>query len=131
MATVGHLLGDRMKNTLMWCYYSWDSIMNLKYNPFRYIGNMSLQCYFMTTLSIVWSVAFCGLIAGWMNIIPLIWGHVGLVSAIFITYATFKDAEEKKTAWFESLNRKYTLTKAYKNRDKTRNACRWDIDIEA
>ena len=120
-----------MKNTLMWFYYSWDSIMNLKYNPFRYIGNMSLQCYFMTTLSIVWSVAFCGLIAGWMNIIPLIWGHVGLVSAIFITYATFKDAEEKKTAWFESWNRKYTLTKAYKNRDKTRNACRWDIDIEA
>ena len=131
MATVGHLLGDRMKNTLMWCYYSWDSIMNLKYNPFRYIGNMSLQCYFMTALSIVWSVAFCGLIAGWMNIIPLVWGHVGVVSAIFVTYATFKDAEEKGSAWFESWSRKYTLSKAFRNRDKSKNACKWDLDIEA
>jgi hypothetical protein len=64
-----------MKNKLMWFYYSWDSIMNLKYNPFRFIGNMSLQCYFMLALSIIWSVAFCGLIAGWMNIIPLVYGN--------------------------------------------------------
>ena len=131
MATVGHLLGDRMKNTLMWFYYSWDSIMNLKYNPFRYIGNMSLQCYFMTALSIVWSVAFCGLIAGWMNIIPLVYGHVGVLSAIFMTYATFKDAEEKNTPWFQTWSRNYALTKAFKNKDKTKNACKWNLEIEA
>ena len=85
----------------------------------------------MTALSIVWSVAFCGLIAGWMNVIPLVWGHVGVVSAIFVTYATFKDAEEKNSAWFDSWSRKYTLTKAYKNKDRTKNACKWDLDIEA
>ena len=76
-------------------------------------------------------VAFCGLIAGWMNVIPLVYGHVGLLSAIFMTYATFKDAEEKKSAWFETWNRNYTLTKAYKAKDKTKNACKWNLEIEA
>ena len=120
-----------MKNKLMWFYYSWDSIMNLKYNPFRFIGNMSLQCYFMLALSIIWSVAFCGLIAGWMNIIPLVYGHVGVLSAIFMTYATFKDAEERNSSWFQTWSRNYALTKAFKNKDKTKNACKWDLEIEA
>ncbi len=91
-----------MKKSLLWCYYTWDSIMNLKYNPFRFIGNMSLQCYFMTALSIIWSIAFSGLIAGWMNVVPLVYGHVGVLGAIFMTYATFKDAEEKEAAWLKN-----------------------------
>ena len=131
MATVGHLLGDRMKNALMWFYYSWDSIMNLKYNPFRFIGNVSLQMYFMTVLSIFWSMAFCALIAGWAGIVPLLYGHVLTLAAIFVTYGTFIDAEKQESAWFMKWAHDYKMKKAFANRDKPRNACRWDIDIEA
>jgi len=53
-----------MKNKLMWFYYSWDSIMNLKYNPIGYIGDTSLRAYFMTVLSIIWTLVFCTYIAG-------------------------------------------------------------------
>ena len=35
-------------------YYGWDSVMNLKYNPIRFIGDMSIQMYTMTVLSIFW-----------------------------------------------------------------------------
>ena len=75
-----------MKNALMWFYYSWDSIMNAKYNPLSYIKNISLQMYFMIMLSIIWTASFCGLIAGWANVIPLIYGHIGVLFAIFMTY---------------------------------------------
>ena len=115
----------------MWFYYSWDSIMNLKYNPFRYIGNMSLQCYFMTALSIVWSVAFCGLIAGWMNVIPLVYGHIAFIFSAFLTYSIFEDAARDGSEWFLKWDRDYTLSKAFRNKDRTKNACRWDLDIEA
>jgi hypothetical protein len=120
-----------MKNAMLWLYYSFDSIMNLKYNPFRYIGNISLQYYFMTALSLVWTMAFCGLIAGWSQILPLIYGHVGVLAAIFLTYGTFKDAERGGYVWFQKWDERYTLAKAYANRDKTKNSCRWDLEIEA
>ena len=48
-----------------------------------------------------------------------------------MNYATFKDAEEKNSAWFQTWSRNYALTKAFKNKDKTKNACKWDLEIEA
>ena len=120
-----------MKNALMWFYYSWDSIMNVKYNPFSYIRNVSLQMYFMTVLSIIWTMAFCGLIAGWTNVLPLIYGHVGVLFAIFMAYGAFKDAERDKTPWYENWSSQYALKRAYNRRDKTKNACRWNLEVEA
>ena len=120
-----------MKNKLIWLYYTFDSIMDLKYNPFRLIGNVSMQYYFMTALSLRWTLAFCSLIAGWAQIIPLIWSHIGILSAIFVTYATFKDAEKDGYIWFQNWNKAYTLSKAYKGKDKTKNACKWDLEKEA
>ena len=131
MATVGHLLGNRMKNKLMWFYYSWDTIMNLKYNPIGYIRNTSLQMYFMLVLSILWTLTFCGLIAGWMNVIPLIYGHIAFIFSVFFTYGIFEDAAKDGREWFLKWDREYTLSKAFKNKDKTKNACKWDLEIEA
>ncbi|MBB00433.1 MAG: hypothetical protein CMN34_05840 [Saprospirales bacterium] len=120
-----------MRNALMWFYYSWDSIMNVKYNPLSYVRNVSMQMYFMTALSILWTATFCGLIAGWTNVIPLIYGHIGFLFATFMTYGVFKDAERDRPKWFEKWNTDYLADRAFKNRDKTKNACRWNLEIEA
>ena len=116
-----------MKRLLMNFYHGWDSVMNLKYNPIRFIGDMSVQMYVMTVLSIFWSMAFCALIAGWQGIIPLIYGHVGVLAMIFLTYATFKQGNDRNEEWFkrwtEELNRKPV--------DRTKNACKWDLEKEA
>ena len=123
--------GGRMKNKLMWFYYCWDSIMNLKYNPISYIRNTSLQMYFMIVLSILWTLTFCGLIAGWMNVIPLIYGHIAFVFSAFFTYGIFEDAARDGREWFLKWDKEYTLSKAFKNKDRTKNACKWDLEIEA
>jgi len=131
MAQVGLLCGEQMKNKLMWFYYSWDSIMKLKYNPIGYIGDTSLRAYFMTVLSIIWTLVFCTYIAGWMNVMPLLFGHVLFVFATFFTYAVFEDAKKDNKAWFQDWDEKYILAKAFRNRNKKKNACRWDLEIEA
>lgn len=120
-----------MKNALMWFYYSWDSIMNAKYNPLSYVKNISLQMYFMIMLSIIWTASFCGLIAGWANVIPLIYGHIGVLFAIFMTYGVFKDAEKAGAPWYDKWTSKYAMRTAYVKRDKTKNVCKWDLEIEA
>lgn len=81
--------------------------MNLKYNPISYIRNTSVQMYCMVALSLLWTLTFCTLIAGWMNVIPLIWGHVGFVFAVFFTYGIFEDAKRDGAAWFKSWARDY------------------------
>ena len=120
-----------MKNALMWFYYSWDSIMYAKYNPLSYVKNISLQMYFMIMLSIVWTASFCGLIAGWANVIPLIYGHIGVLFAIFMTYGVFKDAEKAGAPWYDKWTSKYAMRTAYVKRDKTKNVCKWNLEIEA
>ena len=128
---MGILFGARMRNKLMWFYYSWDSIMNLKYNPIGYIREPSLQAYFMTVLSIIWTLVFCTYIAGWLNVMPLIIGHVLFVFATFFTYAVFEDARRDGKAWFQNWDEKYILSKAFRTRNRSKNACRWDLEIEA
>ena len=118
MAAVGHLLGDRMKNKLMWFYYCWDSVMNLKYNPIGYIRDTSVRMYLMIVLSIVWTLTFCGLIAGWMNVIPLVYGHIAFIFSVFFTYGIFEDAARDGREWFLKWDRDYTLSKAFRNKDK-------------
>ena len=120
-----------MKNKLMWFFYSWDSVMNLKYNPLRFIGDVSLQCYYMIVLSILWTLAFCGLIAGWTGVIPLLAGHVGILFAIFFTYAIFYDARKGGSQWFADWNSSYNMHLAHKNKDRSKNACKWDLEHEA
>ena len=120
-----------MKNKLMWFYYSWDSIMNLKYNPLSYIRDTSMQMYLMIVMSILWTVTFCSLIAGWMNLLPLLYGHILFVFSTYFTWSVFADAKREGKEWFQQWDEKYTLAKAYKNKDKTKNACKWDLEIEA
>ena len=33
--------------------------------------------------------------------------------------------------WFEKWNTDYLTNRAFKNRDRTKNACQWNLEIEA
>ena len=118
-----------VKKLLMGFYNGWDGVMNLKYNPIRFMGSMAWQMYSMTLLSIIWSCTFCALFAGWQGIIPLLYGHVALIVVIFFTYATFKEGNERNEKWFatwqEEINKKEYFT------DITKNTCKWDLEKEA
>ena len=116
----------KLKASMMWFYYTWESFMNLKYNPFRFIGDVSMQMYLMLALSIVWTACFCSLIAGWSGLIHLIYGHV-----ITMTYATFKDAERSNAAWITKWKEDYNLLSLFKRRGKNKNICQWDLEKEA
>ncbi len=96
-----------IKAFMMWFYYTWEVFMNLKYNPFRFIGDVSMQMYWMTALSIAWTASFCALIAGWAGLIPLIFGHVLIIFAMFMTYATFKEAEKNNALWINRWKEDY------------------------
>jgi len=128
-STQGEDMNRGVKKLLMGFYNGWDGVMNLKYNPIRFMGSMAWQMYSMTLLSIIWSCTFCALFAGWQGIIPLLYGHVALVAVIFFTYATFKEGNERNEGWFKSwqeeINKKEYFT------DTTKNTCKWDLEKEA
>lgn len=76
------------------------SIMDLRYNPLRFIPDPVLQGYLLMALFVMWS-GFFGIIAiyymGWLGYsIPVSIGvHLGLIVPTIITNAVFLDAERK------------------------------------
>jgi len=74
-------------------------IMDLRYNPLRYIPDTVMQGYLLMALFVMWS-GFFGLIAiyyiGWLGYsIPVAIGvHLALVVPTIITNAVFEMAEE-------------------------------------
>jgi len=77
------------------------SIMDLRYNPLRYIPDPVLQGYLLMALFVMWS-AFFGIIAiyymGWLGYsIPVSIGvHMCLIVPTIITNAVFLDAERNQ-----------------------------------
>lgn len=76
------------------------SVMDLRFNPLRFIPDPVLQGYLLMALFVMWS-AFFGLIAiyymGWVGYsIPVSIGvHMALIVPTIITNAVFLDAEKK------------------------------------
>ena len=62
---------------------------------------------------------------------PLLYGHILFVFSTYFTWSVFADAKREGKEWFQKWDEKYTLAKAHKNKDKTKNACKWDLEIEA
>ena len=52
-------------------------------------------------------------------------------TAIKLSRSGIEDAARDGREWFLKWDREYTLSKAFKNKDKTKNACKWDLEIEA
>lgn len=110
---------------------SWRSIMDLRYNPLRFINEPVLQSYLMVVLFTMWS-AFFGLIAmyylGWLGYsIPVsIMVHMAILVPIVITNGVFLDAERKNSPWLSNFKRSQALV-AYM---RGKNVVQWDLDKE-
>jgi hypothetical protein len=77
------------------------SVMDLRFNPLRFIPDPVLQGYLLMALFVMWS-AFFGLIAifylGWLGYsIPVSIGvHMAIIVPTIITNAVFLDAEKAR-----------------------------------
>ena len=47
----------------------WRVVMNVKYNPLKYIPDPSLQTYFMLVLFTIWSITFGVIAIFWLGFI--------------------------------------------------------------
>mgnify|MGYP003634560233 CR=1 FL=1 len=124
------------RRSIMFLVDAWRLIMDVKYNPLKYVRDPSLQAYFMLVLFTIWSVTF-GLIAiyyiGWLgyDIVTSIIVHAAILIPMMITNAVFVDAERDGHKWLAEWNEEKSKYKIFVNRLKRKNLVRWDMDNEA
>ena len=124
------------RRVVMGLVNGWRRVMDVKYNPLKYIPDPSLQTYFMLVLFTVWSVFFGFLAANYLgffnyNTVISIVIHICILLPIAFTNAIFVDAERDGHKWLkewqEERNR-YTLVM---NRIRTKNLVLWNPNEEA
>ena len=116
----------------------WRRVMDVRYNPLKYIPDPSLQTYFMLVLFVMWSVYF-GFVAsyymGWLgyDIVVSIIVHMGVIIPIGFTNAIFMDAERENAPWLYrwKLNRDLDNQDANLKKSNYEKRIKWDIDREA
>lgn len=124
------------RRVLMTLVNGWRRVMDVKYNPLKYIPDPSLQTYFMLVLFVVWSVFF-GFIAasylGWFgyNTVMSIIVHIALLLPMAFTNAIFIDAERDGHNWLKEWKREQSRYKIVANRLKTKNLTLWNPNKEA
>ena len=114
----------------------WRSVMDVRYNPPRYVPDPSLQTYFMLVLFTVWSVFFGFLAAnylGWFgyNTIVSIIIHICVLLPIAFTNAIFIDAERDGHLWLKEWKAEQNRYTIVMNRLKTKNLTLWNPNKEA
>ena len=124
------------RRSVMFIVDSWRVVMDVRYNPLKYIPDPSLQTYFMLVLFTIWSVTF-GLIAiFWLgflgySIVTSILVHAAIVIPIAFTNAVFIDAERDGENWLKEWREEQSRYKLVVNRLKTKNLILWDPNKEA
>ena len=124
------------RRAIMFIVDSWRVVMDVRYNPLKYIPDPSLQTYFMLVLFTIWSVTF-GLIAiFWLgflgySIVTSILVHAAIVIPIAFTNAVFIDAERDGENWLKEWREEQSRYKLVVNRLKTKNLILWDPTKEA
>jgi hypothetical protein len=115
---------------------AWRRVMDVKYNPLKYIPDPSLQTYFMLVLFTVWSVFF-GFIAtfylgllGYNTVISII-VHASVLIPLAFTNAIFIDAERDGHKWLKEWKAEQSRYKLVVNRLKTKNLTIWNPSKEA
>ena len=94
------------RRSLMKLVSGWRRVMDVRYNPLKYIPDPSLQTYFMLVLFTMWSVFF-GFLAvnylGWFgyNIVASIAIHISVLLPLAFTNAIFVDAERDGANWLK------------------------------
>ncbi len=124
------------RTSIMFLVDSWRVVMNVKYNPLKYVPDPSIQTYFMVVLFTIWS-AFFGLIAiFWLgfigyNILTSVIVHLSIIIPIAFTNAVFVDAERDGENWLKEWREEQSRFKLLKNRLKRKNLVLWDPNKEA
>ena len=124
------------RTSIMFLVDSWRVIMDVKYNPLKYVPDPSIQTYFMVVLFTIWS-AFFGLIAiFWLgfigyNILTSVIVHLSIIIPIAFTNAVFVDAERDGENWLKEWREEQSRFKLLKNRLKRKNLVLWDPNKEA
>ena len=91
----------------------WRRVMDVRYNPLKYIPDPSLQTYFMLVLFVVWSI-FLGLVAAnylgglvitlWLVLLYIVlFYHLAFTNAILIDAE--RDGHKWLKEWKEEQNR--------------------------
>ena len=124
------------RRVVMKLVYSWRRVMDVRYNPLKYIADPSLQTYFMLVLFTVWSVFFGVLAAnylGWFgyNTVASIIIHICVLLPLAFTNAIFVDAERDGANWLKEWKEEQNRYTIVANRLKTKNLTIWDPNKEA
>ena len=114
----------------------WRVVMNVKYNPLKYIPDPSLQTYFMLVLFTIWSITFGVIAIFWLgfigySILTSIFVHAAVVIPLAFTNAIFVDAERDGENWLKEWRDEQSRYKLVMNRLKTKNLVLWDPTKEA
>ncbi|MEK9806058.1 MAG: hypothetical protein VW551_07180 [Euryarchaeota archaeon] len=126
------------KTAVMFVVDSWRSVMDIRYNPLKYIPDPSLQAYLYMVLFTMWSVYF-GFVAsyylGWLgyDIVISIFVHFGVLVPILITNGVFIDAEKNKAQWLQDWRQEQKDWKFWRKimASNYERRIKWDIDKEA
>ena len=114
----------------------WRRVMDVRYNPLKYVPDPSLQTYFMLVLFIIWSVYF-GFLAstylGWFgyNIVVSIIIHIAILLPMAFTNAIFVDAERDGHKWLKEWQEEQNRWTIVTNRLKKKNLTIWNPNKEA
>ena len=114
----------------------WRVVMNVKYNPLKYIPDPSLQTYFMLVLFTIWSITFGVIAIFWLgfigySILTSILVHAAVVIPLAFSNAIFVDAERDGENWLKEWRDEQSRYKLVMNRLKTKNLVLWDPTKEA
>ena len=124
------------RRTVLKLVNGWRRVMDVRYNPLKYIPDPSLQTYFMLVLFTIWS-AFFGLLAvnylGWFgyNTVASIIIHISILLPLAFTNAIFVDAERDGANWLKEWKVEQSRYKLVVNRLKTKNLVIWNPNKES
>ena len=124
------------RRVVMKLVYSWRRVMDVRYNPLKYIADPSLQTYFMLVLFTVWSVFFGVLAANYLglfgyNTVASIIIHCAILIPLAFTNAIFIDAERDGHRWLKEWKEERSRYKIVVNRLKKKNLVIWNPNKEA
>ena len=119
------------KRILMTIVSGWRRVMDVRYNPLKYVPDPSLQAYFMLVLFVVWSIFFGFLAAnylGWFgyNTVASVIIHVCILVPLTLTNAIFVDAERDGAKWLKEWQEEQSRYKLVVNRLKAKNLVLWN-----
>ena len=124
------------RRTTMGLVNGWRRVMDVRYNPLRYIPDPSLQTYFMLVLFTVWSVFFGFLAANYLgffgyNTVVSIIIHIAILLPLAFTNAIFVDAERDGHKWLKEWKDEQSRYKLVRNRLLKKNLVMWNPNKEA